>query len=277
MSGVLRLTILGCGSSGGVPRVGGDWGACDPSNPKNRRTRGSLLVERKAAGAPWGPETTTTVLVDTSPDMRAQLLAADVRRLDAVLLTHDHADQTHGVDDLRAFWMRQRARVPVYMDEATAAVMTHRFAYCFRQPEGSPYPAIADARVTLGPGVETVVEGPGGPITALALDQDHGFVRSLGFRFGAAAYSNDVVELPDATMAALADLDLWIVDALQDGPHMSHAHVDKTLGWIERLAPKRAVLTNMHQSLDYEALTARCPPGMQPAWDGMRIELEARD
>lgn len=276
MSGVLRFTILGCGSSGGVPRIGGDWGACDPANPKNRRTRSSLLVERKAdADAPWGPETTTTVLVDTSPDLRAQMLAAHVTRLDAVLLTHDHADQTHGIDDLRAFWMAERARVPVYMDARTAKIITHRFDYCFETPPGSPYPAIADARVTLAPGGVTRVEGPGGAIEALALDQDHGFVRSLGFRFGPAAYSNDVVDMPKDTFAALAGLDLWIVDALQDAPHKTHAHVAKTLAWIERLQPKRAVLTNMHLPLDYEALDARTPDHVEPGYDGLRIEIAA--
>lgn len=274
MSHILRVTILGSGSSGGVPRVGGDWGACDPANPKNRRSRGSILVERKRAGDPWGPETTTTVLVDTSPDMREQLLKADVRRMDAVLLTHDHADQTHGFDDLRAFWLMTRKRVPVYMDEATAAVMLRRFDYCFIQPEGSFYPVITEAHVTLKPGGVTVVQGPGGPVEALALDQDHGVVRSLGFRFGPAAYSNDVVDMPDETFAALAGLDVWIVDALQEAPHATHAHVAKTLGWIERLRPKRAVLTNLHQSLDYDALDARTPAHVSVGYDGLSVELE---
>lgn len=273
MSGTLRLTILGCGSSGGVPRVDGDWGACDPSEPKNRRSRCSLLVERKREGDPWGPETTTTVLVDTSPDLREQMLRAGVKRLDAVLLTHDHADQTHGIDDIRAFWMRARRRVPVYMDETTAEVMLRRFDYAFVQPPGSLYPAIADAHVTLTPGRTTVIEGPGGAISALALDQDHGSMRSLGFRFGRAAYSNDVVELPEATFAQLTDLDAWIVDALQDAPHLTHAHVAKTLGWIERLEPKRAVLTNLHHTLDYAALDARTPKHVVPAYDGMQIEV----
>ncbi len=274
MSGVLRLTILGCGSSGGVPRIGGEWGACDPSEPKNRRSRCSLLVERKRLDAAWGPQTTTSVLVDTSPDMRDQLLRADVTRLDAVLLTHCHADQTHGLDDLRAFWVRDRRRMPVYMDEATADAMLRRFDYCFEQPAGSPYPPVAEARVSLAPGVVTVVEGPGGLIESLALDQDHGTMPTLGFRFGPAAYSNDVVELPEATLAELRGLDLWIVDALQEAPHITHAHVAKTLSWIERLGPKRAILTNLHHSLDYAALSARLPDHVTPAYDGMRIEVE---
>jgi phosphoribosyl 1,2-cyclic phosphate phosphodiesterase len=273
MSGVLRFTILGCGSSGGVPRVGGDWGLCDPNEPKNRRTRCSLLVERKAASAPWLPETTTTVLIDTSPDLREQLLAAKVKRLDAVLLTHDHADQTHGVDDLRALWQQSRRRVPIHMSAETAAVMLRRFDYVFTQPAGSLYPAIADALVDLEPGSRTIVEGPGGAIEALALDQDHGTMRTLGFRFGPAAYCNDVVELPEATLAALEGLDLWIVDALQDAPHLTHAHVEKSLGWIARLEPKRAVLTNLHVSLDYDALDARTPAHVRPAFDGLRIEV----
>jgi len=275
MSAVLRITVLGSGSSGGVPRIGGDWGACDPANPKNRRTRCSLLVERKAdRDAPWGDDTTTTVLIDTSPDMRAQLLAAGVTRLDAVFMTHDHADQTHGIDDLRAFWMRQRRRVPVYMDTATADVLTQRFRYCFETPPGSPYPAILEPRVTLRPGETTVIDGPGGSLDVLALDQDHGFIRSLGFRFGPAAYSNDVVDMPEVTFDALRGLDLWVVDALQDQPHKTHAHVAKTLEWIERLSPKRAVLTNMHLPLDYDALNARTPEHVEPAYDGLRIEVE---
>lgn len=274
MSGVLRFTLLGSGSSGGVPRIGGDWGACDRSEPKNRRTRCSLLVERRRADDPWGPKTTTSVLVDTSPDMRAQLLAAEVTRLDAVLLTHDHADQTHGIDDLRAFWLHERRRVQVHMDARTAAVITRRFDYVFHQPEASLYPAIADACVDLTPAKTLTVEGPGGPIAALALDQDHGSVRSLGFRFGKAAYSNDVVELPEETKAQLRGLDAWIVDALQDAPHKTHAHVAKTLGWIEELAPKRAILTNLHQSLDYAELDARTPDNVHPGYDGLRIEVE---
>lgn len=275
MSGVLRLTVLGSGSSGGVPRIGGDWGNCDPTNPRNRRLRGSLLVERKKRGSdPWGPHTTTTVLVDTSPDMREQLLRAEVTRLDAVLLTHDHADQTHGFDDLRGFWLKERRRVPVYMDETTAAVMLRRFDYCFVQAPGTVYPAIADARVSLKPGETTVVDGPGGPIRALAIDQDHGVMRSLGFRFGNAAYSNDVVDLPPESFAALEGLDLWIVDALQEPPHATHAHVAKTLGWIERLHPKRAVLTNLHQSLDYADLEARTPAHVNAGYDGLSVEID---
>jgi phosphoribosyl 1,2-cyclic phosphate phosphodiesterase len=272
MSGVLRLTILGSGSSGGVPRIGGDWGACDPTNPKNRRSRGSLLVERKRAGDPWGPHTTTTVLIDTSPDMREQLLQAEVTRLDAVLLTHCHADQTQGFDDLRGFWLRQRRLVPVYMDEPTWAEMSRRFGYCFAS-SGGLYPAIAEAHVTLAPGATTVVEGPGGSVSALALDQDHGSIRSLGFRFGRAAYSNDLVELPEDSFAQLEGLDLWIVDALQEQPHKTHAHLAKTLGWIERLAPRRAVLTNLHQSLDYAALEARTPAHVNAGYDGMSFEV----
>jgi phosphoribosyl 1,2-cyclic phosphate phosphodiesterase len=272
--GVLRFTVLGCGSSGGVPRIGGDWGSCDPTNPKNRRSRCSLLIERKRADDPWSPENTTTVLVDTSPDLREQMLRAEVKRLDAVLLTHDHADQTHGVDDLRVFWLMSRRRVPIHMSEETAAVMLRRFDYVFTQPAGSLYPAVADAHVDLAPGSVTVVAGPGGPIEARALDQDHGSMRTLGFRFGPAAYSNDVVDLPEESFAELQGLDLWIVDALQDAPHLTHAHVEKTLGWIARLAPRRAVLTNLHVTLDYAQLDARTPAHVSPAHDGLRIEIE---
>jgi phosphoribosyl 1,2-cyclic phosphate phosphodiesterase len=274
MSGILRLTILGCGSSGGVPRIGGDWGACDPNEPKNRRTRCSLLVERKrSAEDPWGPKTTTSILVDTSPDMREQLLEAEVKRLDAVFLTHDHADQTSGFDDLRAFWTRDRKLMPVYMDPVTAKVMQTRFGYCFKQPAGSLYPPFVEARVSLMPGGETVVEGPGGPIKALVLGQDHGTTQSLGFRFGRAAYNNDVVELPKQAFAMLEGLDVWIADALQDAPHLTHSHVAKTLGWIERLKPARGILTNLHHTLDYKELDARTPENVSPAYDGMQVEV----
>lgn len=274
MSGVLRFTILGCGSSGGVPRIDGEWGACDPRNPRNRRSRSSILVERRRAEDPWGPETTTRVLVDTSPDMRLQLLAAGVTGLDAVLLTHDHADQTHGLDDLRAFWATTRRRMPVHMDAPTAETMLARFGYVFTPPEGSPYPAIAEAVIDLTAGEAIRIEGAGGAIEALVLDQDHGFARSLGFRFGRAAYSNDVVELPETTRAALRDLEVWIVDALQDAPHRTHAHVAKTLGWIEELAPQRAILTNLHHTLDYAELNARTPAHVSPGYDGLQIEVE---
>lgn len=262
----LRLTILGCGSSGGVPRVGDGWGACDPQEPKNRRTRCSLLVERFRPEA----ERPTRVLVDTSPDMRFQLLAAGVDRVDGVLFSHDHADQTHGIDDLRTIAYAMRRRLPTWLDEATAETLRPRFGYCFDGAGG--YPAILDARPMPAPGDLVRVDGPGGVIEAMPLAQDHGGGPSLGFRFGPAAYNNDVVELPEETLSRLHGLKLWIVDALRYTPHPTHAHVEKSLSWISRLAPQRAVLTNLHIDLDYQRLAAETPEHVEPAFDGWSWE-----
>ena len=264
MSGKLKVTVLGCGSSGGVPRIGGHWGACDPNEPKNRRSRCSLLVERGE----------TAVLVDTSPDLREQLLRTGKDWLDGVLFTHDHADQTHGIDDLRALLINRRRRVDVYMDAPTAATLTTRFGYCFATLEGSQYPPILNARRL--DAYETVtIEGQGGRIDALPFLQNHGDVHSLGFRFGPLAYSSDLVGLPEESFAALEGIKVWIVDALRYRPHPSHAHVGLALEWIARLKPRRAILTNMHIDLDYATLKAELPPGVEPAYDGLSFELNA--
>ncbi len=273
----LRATILGCGCSSGVPRLGGpdgagDWGACDPTDPRNRRTRCGLMVEQKRADDPWEDAYITRVLVDTSPDLRAQLLAARVSWVDAVLYTHDHADQVNGLDDLRIVAGLMRKRVPVHMDPVTADTLIARFSYAFHQAPGSLYPAVLDALIDLAPGVAVTIEGRGGPLRALALQQSHGPIDSLGFRFGPIAYSNDCVALPDATLEALEDLDVWIVDALKHTPHRTHASVATALGWIERLRPREAVLTNMHPDLDYAALDAVTPAHVRPAYDGLVVE-----
>jgi phosphoribosyl 1,2-cyclic phosphate phosphodiesterase len=262
----LTFTILGCASSGGVPRPALGWGACDPANPKNRRRRCSLLVERKGSAG------VTRVLVDTSPDLREQLIDANVDWLDGILYTHEHADHTHGIDDLRGLYLRARRRLDVYADDATARMLMTRFSYCFVQPPGSEYPPILNMR-GLAPGQPLTIDGKGGPVTAVPFAQDHGDIQSLGFRFGTLAYSSDLHDLPAASLDALAGLDLWIVDALRYTPHPSHFSVDDALVWIARLKPARAVLTNMHTDLDYEALRARLPQGVEPAYDGMRIEV----
>jgi len=262
----LEVVILGCGSSAGVPRADGAWGACDPADPRNRRSRCSLMVRRRGEG---GPE--TTIIVDAAPEFRLQTNAAGVKRLDALLLTHDHADQCHGIDDIRAFAIAQRARIGCWMDGATAASLERRFGYIFHG-EG-PYPAIADLNLTPPHGEGFEIDGPSGPIPVVAFDQDHGGVKSLGYRFGDMAYSSDVVDLPEASFQALEGLDLWILDALRYTPHPTHAHVDKALAWIERVKPRRAVLTNMHLDLDYAELAARLPEGVIPAHDGLRFEL----
>jgi phosphoribosyl 1,2-cyclic phosphate phosphodiesterase len=268
MSGRLEFTILGCGSSGGVPRADGDWGACDPADPRNRRRRCSLLARRLGQG----PENDTTLIVDTSPDLVWQTSQAGAKRLDAVLLTHDHADQTHGIDDIRAFFIRQRARIPCYMDLATAETMQRRFGYVFQGENG--YPAIGDITPIPPHSQSWQVDGPSGSIPVTTFDQDHGGVRSVGYRFGNVAYSSDVVGLDDAAFEALADLDVWILDALRWRPHPTHAHVDLALEWIARVKPRRAILTNMHIDLDYSELAARLPDGVEPAYDGMRFEHE---
>lgn len=265
MSGVLEVTILGCGSSGGVPRADGAWGDCDPDEPLNRRTRCSLLVRRKGEGAE------TTVVVDTSPDFREQAIAARVQRLDGVLFSHDHADQTHGIDDVRAFFLRQRARIPAWMDAATHASLTDKFGYIFASSGG--YPAILEVRELPPYGEAFEIDGPSGPIPVNSFDMEHGALRCVGYRFGGVAYSPDVNRLPEEAYAALADLDVWIVDALRHTPHPTHAHLDQTLAWIERVKPRRTILTNMHIDMDYNALRAKLPVGVEPAYDGMAIEI----
>jgi phosphoribosyl 1,2-cyclic phosphate phosphodiesterase len=261
----LRVTILGCGSSGGVPRVGGEWGACDPSDPRNRRTRCGLLVERFEGD--HDPARVTSVLIDTSPDLRVQLLEAGVVRVDGVLFTHDHADQTHGIDDLRALVYAMRFRPPAFMDAATEASLMTRFGYIFAAPPGSSYPPLLAAR-SMQAMVPVRIDGPGGTIEALPLPQVHGNIPSLGFRIGPLAYCNDCSALPDETLAACEGADLFIVDALRHTPHPSHASVNDALGWISRVQPGHAVLTNMHIDLDYAALAAELPPGVEPAVDG---------
>ena len=261
----LTFTILGCGSSGGVPRPGTGWGACDPANPKNHRRRCSLLVERN------GRDGVTRVLVDTGPDLRGQLLDADVTWLDAVLYTHEHADHTHGIDDLRGLFLRGRRRLDAYADDATSRMLMTRFSYCFVQPPGSDYPAILRMHA-LHAGQPLTIEGKGGPITVLPFCQEHGDIAALGFRFGNVAYSSDLHDLPAESVAALAGLDLWIVDSLRYHPHPSHFSVADALSWIERIKPARAILTNMHADLDYEALRVSLPANVEPAYDGMRIE-----
>lgn len=262
----LKATILGSGSSGGVPRIGGadgrgDWGACDPKEPRNRRRRCSLLVESGG----------TQVLVDTTPDMREQLIDARVGRLDAVLITHDHADQSHGIDDLRMVAQNMMKRVDVHAAEDTLRVLMDRFGYCFKGNDA--YPAVLQSHVIPRPFRTFTIEGQGGGIPVLAFDQDHGTMISQGFRFGPIAYSSDVFDLDDAAFEALKGVECWIVDALRYRPHPTHAHVDKALGWIRRVKPKRAILTNLHVDLDYQTLRQSLPEGVEPAYDGLVIEL----
>ncbi len=260
------LTILGCGSSAGVPRVGVGWGACDPSNPKNRRRRCSILIEKTTAGA------TTSVLVDTTPDLRDQLLGADVRRLDAVLYTHEHADHIHGIDDLRPLAIVMRKRIPVYADRMTSELLQLRFGYCFEAPAGSGYPPILEMR-PLMPGTTTTVTGPGGSVEAVPFRMIHGDIEALGFRFGNVAYAPDVSRMPEESLSYLEGLEVLIIDALRYTPHPTHFSVPEALELIEAVKPKRAVLTNLHTDLDYETLRRELPPHITPAYDGLRIPM----
>ncbi len=267
MSARLKATILGCGSSPGVPRIGNDWGACDPDEPRNRRTRCSLMLERFETG-----DTPTRVLVDTGPDMRAQLLAANVGSIDAVIFTHAHADHTHGIDDLRAFWINTHRLVDTYADEKTQAHLERAFGYCFFQPLDSEYPPILKHH-TMAPGSWFTIDGAGGPLSVLPFGQTHGDIGTIGLRVGGLAYSSDINDVPEASLPHLRDLDVWIVDALRYKPHPSHFSVDEAVAWSQRLAVRRAVLTHMHIDLDYATLARDLPEGIEPAYDGMAIEL----
>ena len=262
----LAVTILGCGSSGGVPRLGSGWGACDPHNPRNRRRRCSILVERT------GTDGVTQVLVDTSPDLRDQLLGAGVTRLDAVLFTHDHADHTHGIDDLRPLVIHMRRRIPIYADRATDLVLGHRFGYCFASPPGSVYPPILDRR-ELRADATVAIDGPGGLVEAGPFRVAHGETEALGFRFGGLAYLPDVSSVPEESLGALADLDVLVVDALRHTRHPTHFSLSDALGLIEQVHPRRAILTNLHTDLDFDQLARSLPSGIEPAFDGMRISV----
>lgn len=261
----LSFRILGCGSSGGVPRLDGNWGDCDPDNPKNRRTRCSLLVQNKTAGG------TTNVLIDTSPDMRNQLIDANVTWLDAIFYSHDHADQTHGIDDVRAMVYAKQKRIEVWMDQATSKTLTNRFGYCFEQGAGTLYPAILKDNRIKKPYQDITVSGEGGAITATPFRQIHGRIDSLGFRIGNVAYSSDISDIPEESCSLLEGLDCWVVDALRRDPHPTHFHLDRTLAEIERFKPKRAILTNLHVDLDYQHLCNELPENVVPAFDGLEF------
>ncbi len=261
----LRFTILGCGSSGGVPRLGGHWGDCDPENPKNTRKRCSMMVERITTDG------TTRVLIDTTPDMRQQLLDANVGHLDAVAYTHAHADHVHGIDDLRMIVFNQRRRLPVWADGDTQNDLYSRFGYAFIQPDDSPYPPILDMHTIKG---DFTITGKGGDITLTPFTVNHGSIDALGFRINDLAYLPDVASIHDASWGALQGLDCWILDALRRAPHPTHSHLEQSLDWIAQMAPKRAVLTNMHIDLDYATLDAETPDHITPAYDGMVISYQ---
>ncbi len=262
----VTLTILGCGSSAGVPRPALGWGACDPSNPKNRRLRCSIMAEKQSSDG------ITRVIIDTSPDLREQLITANVDHIDVVFLTHEHADQTHGIDDLRSVVLHQRRRIPTYFNESTAKDIALRFSYCFVSPPGSDYPPILDRR-SVEAGDSKTIEGKGGELTLTAFLLEHGNIPALGYRIGNAAYTPDLNGIPRESFAALENLDLWIIDGLRYAQHPSHFSVRDALSWIARFKPKQAVITNLHSDLDYEVLRKELPPHVVPAYDGMRLVI----
>lgn len=267
MTDRFRLTILGCGSSPGTPRITGDWGACDPANPRNRRLRAAAMVER--IGANGG---ITRVVIDTGPDFREQMVAAAVERIDAVIYTHAHADHIHGIDDLRGYALASRSLVDIHADAPTLERLRQGFGYCFETPPGSSYPPILRAHV-ISHDDPVVIEGQGGPLSFTPLPQVHGDIISLGFRVGGMAYCSDVSDYPRRTVDKLQDLDLLVVDALQYKRHPSHFSLEEALAWVERLKPKRTLLTHMHIPLDYETVRAETPAEVEPAFDGMVLEF----
>ena len=262
----IDVTILGCGSSAGVPRVAQGWGACDPNNPKNRRRRCAILVEQSGAQEP------TRLLVDAGPDCREQLIDADVHRLDALLLTHAHADHVHGIDDVRPLTMAMHGMIDCWMDAPTHATVGARFDYLFETPPGSNYPPLLIPHA-IDYGVAFAPRGPAGPLEVLPFRLNHGDIDALGFRFGGLAYTPDVKYVPEESLRYLEGLDVWIVDALRYRDHPSHLSVSETLALIEKLKPKRAILTNLHTDLDFEALRKSLPDNVEPAFDGMKIGL----
>ncbi len=261
-------TIMGCGSSGGVPRIGGHWGVCDPTNPKNRRSRCSLLIEGFSSTSP----DPTRIIVDTGCDLREQLLAAEVDRVEAVLYTHEHADHTHGIDDLRVLALNNRRRVDVYFSQEAANRIVPSFAYCFTAPPNSGYPPILNQHI-IEAGEPLTVDGPGGSITVMPFKQDHGEIFSLGFRVHNFAYSCDLSGIPPESHDAVSGLDCWVLDALRPAPHPSHLSLSEALEHVERFQPRHAVLTNLHIDLDYNQTDAMTPDHVRPAFDGLQVDV----
>lgn len=254
----MKVTILGCGGSGGVPSAAGEWGICNPNNPKNRRRRASIAVQTKE----------TTVVVDTSPDLREQCLSTEIQRIDGVIYTHDHADHTHGIDDLKAFARQLTKSVPVYGDLETLSSLQTRFRFAF--------PIVLNPPDIYYPFLEAhPINGPFhvGDISVIPFAQGHGYSTSMGYRFDKVAYTTDAVTLDDAAFKALEDVEVWIVDCVTMDPRPTHSHLAQTLEWIERVKPRQAYLTHMSSLLDYDTLMDILPKGVEPAYDGLVIEV----
>ena len=267
MSRRQRFTILGCSSSPGVPRITGDWGACNPDNPKNKRTRAAFMVQQFSADG-----AATTVVVDTGPDFREQMIRAGVDHVDAVLYTHPHADHIHGIDDLRGYFHIENKRIPIHADLFTMNRIREGFGYCLETPEGSNYPPIVEP-IIIDDLQGFSIEGAGGPVHVQPHRQQHGDIHSLGFRIGNVAYCSDVSDFPPESVARLADLDVLVIDALQYRFHPSHLSLEQSLAWIARLGPQRAILTHMHTPLDYATVLAETPETVEPGYDQMQFEF----
>jgi phosphoribosyl 1,2-cyclic phosphate phosphodiesterase len=254
----MEVRILGCGTSSGVPRVGNDWGECDPTNPRNRRRRVSILVTHERA----------SILIDTGPDLREQLLDANVSAIDAVIWTHDHADHCHGIDDLRQLYHARKRPVTGYARQDALEVIQDRFAYAFDGKSG--YPAVVEGNVL--PNHLNI-----GGISVQAVDLPHGNILSAGLRFDAGGktivYTTDFHELPEQMAVRIEDADLWIVDALRRRPHPTHPHLSQVLEWVKQIRPKRTLLTHLDNSMDYDTLVRELPPGIEPAYDGQEVLL----
>ncbi len=266
MADILRFTVLGCGSSPGVPRINGDWGNCDPANPKNRRLRTAAMVERISSDG------VTRVIIDTGPDFRQQMLRSNVSALDAVVYTHPHADHIHGIDDLRGYWLDRRSLIDVFADASTLARLKQAFEYCFETPIGGSYPPIVRANEIRHDRTFTV-KGEGGALTFEPLPQVHGDITSLGFRIGKIAYCPDVSAFPPGTPEKLHGLDLLVIDALQYTPHPSHFSLAEALEWVERLKPRQSIITHMHVPLDYDTVMAETPAHVECGYDGLVREF----
>ncbi len=257
----MKVRILGCGSAGGVPMISRGWGKCDPNNPKNRRLRTSLLIQNGS----------DNILIDTGPDLREQLLSARINRLDAVLYTHEHADHTHGIDDLREVNRAMEKGIPVYANQATLKVLRARFGYVFR-------PINVGKEPFFHPWLEPNLIIPGEPFRINSLkivpfSQDHEWTTSMGFRINDFGYSTDVVHLYDSALSVLKGIDVWVVGCLSEKDHPSHASVQRVKEWVEILRPRRTILTHMSIGMDYDELCRTLPKGIEPGYDGMEIEI----
>lgn len=261
---MISVTLLGTGGSAGVPMIGGaegrgDWGECDPTEARNRRRRSAIHVLGGAGG----------LLVDTGPDLREQLLSCGISRVDAIVYTHAHADHITGLDDVRILNRIAGKPLPAYGTAATLADLETRFPYAFRpwRPPGFYRPVLEPTAV----GGWDTIEMAG--MSVRLFEQDHGFVRTLGLRIGDFAYSTDVLNLDETAFAALAGLDTWVVGCFQRGPHNTHAPLARVLSWVERLRPRRTILTHMGPDLDWSWLRTNLPNGVEPGHDGLTLSL----